>query len=474
MRNSAINRRMTKLLWLYLFLFALSEIPSSLCKVLPLEQPKDMLQGSAMRIAAFNVQIFGAKKMENNMVEEVLIKVILRYDIILIQEIRSSTDVPINKLLESVNRFSSPPGVYEMALSKRLGRSISKEQYAFLYRTDSASLQESYVFDDGDESLGKDKFQREPFIVRFKGRHSYVNDFAMVGIHTSPSEAVSEISRLVDVYDDIVRRWKLKDVILLGDFNAGCSYVTKSSWQNIRLATDERFYWLFSDHVDTTVGRSNCPYDRMVVAGYNMIRGIFADSAKVFHYDEAYNLTQEEAKAVSDHWPIEIQLKDHTFKDEEQHFSESIIVTNQDEHMEKVSKTSLYSLRSTKKNPLLSMGFSSSTSYSSTGAIKHVTISKSVNTVHEARNAINAFRRYYPTLVSESQARVSEREVAKIVNYQQVDCSGKKSEEMEYQMLSNKCSGMKSPAQKKVQLVCSITSLSCKIGITVLLTPSRT
>ena len=34
-----------------------------------------MLQGSAMRIAAFNVQIFGAKKMENNMVEEVLIKV---------------------------------------------------------------------------------------------------------------------------------------------------------------------------------------------------------------------------------------------------------------------------------------------------------------------------------------------------------------------------------------------------------------
>ena len=32
----------------------------------------------------------------------------------------------------------------------------------------------------------------------------------------------------------------------------------------------------------------------MVVAGYNMIRGIFADSAKVFHYDEAYNLTQEE------------------------------------------------------------------------------------------------------------------------------------------------------------------------------------
>ena len=91
-----------------------------------------------------------------------------------------------------------------------------------------------------------------------------VSDFAMVGIHTSPSGAVSEIDHLVDVYDDIVRRWKLKDVIILGDFNGGCSYVTKSRWKDIRLAKDRRFYWLFSDHVDTTVAKSDCPYDRYV------------------------------------------------------------------------------------------------------------------------------------------------------------------------------------------------------------------
>ena len=84
----------------------------------------------------------------------------------------------------------------------------------------------------------------------------------MAAIHTSPSEAVSEIDRLVDVYDDIVRRWNLDDVIILGDFNAGCSYVSKSAWERIRLATDRRFYWLFSDHVDTTVTKSDCPYDR--------------------------------------------------------------------------------------------------------------------------------------------------------------------------------------------------------------------
>ena len=32
----------------------------------------------------------------------------------------------------------------------------------------------------------------------------------------------------------------------------------------------------------------------MVVAGNNMIRGIFADSAKVFNYKQFYNLNQEQ------------------------------------------------------------------------------------------------------------------------------------------------------------------------------------
>ena len=37
-------------------------------------------------------------------------------------------------------------------------------------------------------------------------------------------------------------------------------------------------------------------FRRMVVAGYNMIRGIFADSASVFRYDQAYGLNQEQVR----------------------------------------------------------------------------------------------------------------------------------------------------------------------------------
>lgn len=54
----------------------------------------------------------------------------------------------------------------------------------------------------------------------------------------------------------------LQEIVLLGDFNSGCSYVTGSEWQQIRLFTDKSFHWLIPDEADTTVSHTNCPYDR--------------------------------------------------------------------------------------------------------------------------------------------------------------------------------------------------------------------
>lgn len=54
-----------------------------------------------------------------------------------------------------------------------------------------------------------------------------------------------------------------QNFIFMGDFNAGCSYVPKKAWKNIRLRTDTRFVWLIGDQEDTTVkGSTSCAYDR--------------------------------------------------------------------------------------------------------------------------------------------------------------------------------------------------------------------
>lgn len=89
-----------------------------------------------------------------------------------------------------------------------------------------------------------------------------LTDFVLVAIHTSPSTAPAEVDTLVDVYDDVIAKWSINDVIILGDFNAACSYMSDSDWKTNRLFNDKRFTWLINDCVDTTVGGTSCAYDR--------------------------------------------------------------------------------------------------------------------------------------------------------------------------------------------------------------------
>ncbi|MGH0151479.1 UNVERIFIED_CONTAM: hypothetical protein FKN15_034966 [Acipenser sinensis] len=140
-----------------------------------------------------------------------------------------------------------------------------KADCCFPVRDERATVIDSYQYDDGCEPCGSDTFNREPFVVKFSSPHSAVRDFAIIPQHTSPSAAVQEIDALYDVCTDLVSRWQTDNILLMGDFNAGCSYVTSSKWPQIRLRTDLQFQWLIPDSVDTTVTHTHCPYDRSVL-----------------------------------------------------------------------------------------------------------------------------------------------------------------------------------------------------------------
>lgn len=56
-----------------------------------------------------------------------------------------------------------------------------------------------------------------------------------------------------------------KNVVILGDLNAGGSYITIKGWQMLRLRTDPKFHWVIGDEEDTTVrAKTQCAYDRSV------------------------------------------------------------------------------------------------------------------------------------------------------------------------------------------------------------------
>jgi len=257
----------------------------------------------SLLIAAFNVQVFGKSKMKKDNVLENLVAILSRYDLILFQEIRDSSGTAFDSLMSSLN--SATNGQYEMTISDRLGRSSSKEQYAYIYKSAKLKLNNTYHFDDGVEPRN-DTFEREPYIAHFESiAHGY--DFTLVGIHTSPKKAFQEIDGLLRVYEDAKQVMEDDDVILLGDLNASCNYVRASRIESLLLRQDSRFTWHIDDDADTTTSATNCAYDRFVTTGTTTNR-VQPTSAQVFYFDQAYSLDSRLTKQVSDHYPVELRL----------------------------------------------------------------------------------------------------------------------------------------------------------------------
>ncbi|XP_048350506.1 deoxyribonuclease-1-like 2 [Sphaerodactylus townsendi] len=261
-----------------------------------------LLRGaSPLRICAFNIQTFGDNKADNQDVAAVIVKILARYDIALVQEVRDSDLSAVTTLMEQLNRASKH--AYDYVISEPLGRESYKEMYLFVYRTKSVSPAAQYQYPDSNGA-----FSRAPFIVKFSVPDLGKEPLILVPLHTPPSNAVAEIDALYDVYLQVIDKWGTDNMMFLGDFNADCSYVGKKDWASIRLRTSDVFKWLISDSADTTVGNSDCAYDRIVVSGSKLRKLINPKSAKVFDFQAALKLSQEEALAVSDHFPVEVTL----------------------------------------------------------------------------------------------------------------------------------------------------------------------
>lgn len=99
-------------------------------------------------------------------------------------------------------------------------------------------------------------------------RYTYTNIFAaipdlvLVGIHVKPSDAQAELDGLVKVYEDAVKKFLTFNILLLGDMNADCSYISNRAYDLLNFTTDKRFLWLINKSKDTTVANTDCSYDR--------------------------------------------------------------------------------------------------------------------------------------------------------------------------------------------------------------------
>ncbi|KAM6981485.1 deoxyribonuclease I-like 1-like isoform 5-T6 [Tautogolabrus adspersus] len=266
---------------------------------------------TSLKICAFNVQSFGESKAHNKKVMGILLKILSRCDLCLIQEVRDSKGEAIRALLNDLNGYEESNS-YSYVASERLGRKTYKEQYVYIYRKNMLEVKEHYQYPkpEGEGHNDTDVFSREPFIVRFHSPTTLVKDFVLIGQHTCPKNAMKEMDQLYTVFKGVHQKWKTDNVMILGDLNADCSYVTIKGWRAVRLRSDPRFRWLIGDEQDTTVReKTHCAYDRIIVHGREITSCIVPGSAQPFNFKENFHLTEEEALEVSDHFPVEVDLK---------------------------------------------------------------------------------------------------------------------------------------------------------------------
>ena len=236
--------------------------------------------------------------MGNEVVVGVLAALIRRYDLVVVQEIRDASGTAAPALLDRVNAPLATDDAYRLLLSARLGHSSSKEQYGYFYRARSLTPLDSYHFNDTS-----DVFSREPFNVLWEVR-SDGDRFATIPNHVTPDRVPEELAEMPAVYEDVAQRWGVNDTVILGDFNADCSYLSAAELATLTLFTSPTYTWLLDSAVDTTVSATDCAYDRVITTGSIGMAAV----AAVVRFDLEFGLTTAEARDVSDHYPVLVVL----------------------------------------------------------------------------------------------------------------------------------------------------------------------
>uniref|UniRef100_A0A669DAU5 Deoxyribonuclease 1 like 4, tandem duplicate 1 n=1 Tax=Oreochromis niloticus TaxID=8128 RepID=A0A669DAU5_ORENI len=260
-----------------------------------------------MKIASFNAQRFGLTKVSDPAVLTSLVKIVSQYDIIVILEVVDVTGDSVRVLVEELNRVNTTHH-YAQQLSTRLGRSRYNEQFLFLYRDDVVDLIDCYQYED-DQVDDVDAFTREPYILYFKPHNTVLRDIVLIPVRTAPNDSKKELDELYDVFLVVKEKWKTDNVMILGDFRADGWYLSSKEREESRIRSDKNFHWLIGDNVDTMAKTSDHhAYDRIVVYGEDMLAAIVPNSAKPFNFHKEFQMTEEMALRVSDHYPVEVEL----------------------------------------------------------------------------------------------------------------------------------------------------------------------
>ncbi|MDA7979819.1 MAG: endonuclease/exonuclease/phosphatase family protein [Pirellulales bacterium] len=254
--------------------------------------------GETIRIASFNIQVFGVSKMNKPEVVDILAQVVRRFDIVAIQEVRAADQTVVPRFVDAVNATGRH---YAHVLGPRLGRTSSKEQYAYIFDTQRVELTPGSVYTPADRT---DLLHREPLVARFQTRVPAGQEgfsCTLINVHTDPDETDQELDALDDVYLSVRNDAPLEDdVILLGDLNVNERKLGQ-------LGQISGITYVVSGVPTNTRGKST--YDNLVFDRASTTE--FTGAWGVLDLMGEYSLTLQQALKVSDHLPVWAEFSAH-------------------------------------------------------------------------------------------------------------------------------------------------------------------
>lgn len=227
---------------------------------------------STIKIANWNLQIFGDSKASKPELMNFYAETINDYDIVFVQEIRAANGSSFASLC-----LMLPD--YNCSISSRAGRSTSKEQYGVIYRKGIGVLE----FKDYNPD-SKDRFERPPIEVKFN-ISGY--ELTVYNLHTDPDNVSLEMTNLESLVSN------RGNVMIIGDLNADCNY-----YNNIEQTQFDNWHWIIKDNEDTTVSSTNCAYDRIILNN-----DAYKEYSSFGIYKDGIN------KDVTDHYLVWVGMK---------------------------------------------------------------------------------------------------------------------------------------------------------------------
>lgn len=232
----------------------------------------EQTSGETIKIANWNLQIFGQTKASNPELMNFYANKIQNYDIIFIQEIKDKSQTAFPKLCSMLQNYSCE-------LSSRAGRTSSKEQYGIVYK-DGITLAALQDYNPDE----KDRWERPPIKTLFT-----FEDYKLIiyNIHIKPDNAQQELEYLEQAIPN------QGNTIVLGDLNADCSYYNPEKQTEF-----DSWNWIVKDSDDTTVASSSCAYDRIILNN---------DAEKEI---KDYGIDKNQiTKDISDHYLVWVEMK---------------------------------------------------------------------------------------------------------------------------------------------------------------------